>query len=131
WILAEMKNDPASALAIVEEIRKARDGDRAVAPERLPADFLDTIGVIYVKLNRADRNQEMRAMFEAAVKRYPTDPHMHLYLGHALAATGERSRALAAFDEAIRLAGTKNGLPDDQNKAAAASAEAARKKLQN
>ena len=130
WILAEIKNDPVAALAIVEEIRKAR-GDRVVAPERLPADFLDTIGAIYVKLNQPARSAEMRTMFEAAVTRYPTDPRMHLFLGHALAATGERARAVRSFDEAIRLAGTKNGIPDDQNKAVSAAADAARKKIQN
>ncbi len=129
WILAEKKNDPVAALAIVEDVRKARDGDKPVSAERLPADFLDTIGVVYMKLNRADKMPEMRTTFDIATKRYSTDPRMFLYYGHALAAVGERSKALEALDEAVRLAGLKNNLPEDQNKAARDAAEAARQKL--
>ncbi len=131
WILAEVRNDPAKALAIINEVRKARGGDRPVGPERLSADFLDTLGLIYVKLAQPERTAEMRTTFEAAVRRYPTDPRMRLYLGHALAAGGERSKALEAFDEAVRLAGLPNNLPAEQNKAARDQAEAARKKLRN
>ncbi len=128
WILAEQKNDPVSALAVVEEIRKG-SGDKLIGPERMPADFLDTIGVVYVKLNRSDRFAEMRTLFEAATKRYPSDPRMFLFLGQAQAALGERSKALESLDTATRLAGAKNGLPDDQNKGVIDKAEAARKKL--
>ncbi len=131
WILAEMKNDPAAALVIVEEVRKARGNGRPIAPERLRPDFLDTIGVVYFKLNRSDKFPEMRTIFEAAVKRYPGDPRMNLYLAHAQAATGDKARALDTYDAAIRLAGTKNGLPDDQNKMVIDAAEAARKRLRN
>ena len=46
-------------------------------------------------------------MFEAAAKRYPADPRMLLFLGHAYAGTGERSRAVETFDATIRLAGSK------------------------
>jgi predicted Zn-dependent protease len=129
WILAEQKNDPAGALVVVEEIRKGAAGDKPIGPERLPADFLDTIGVVYLKLNKSERFAEMRTIFEAAARRYPADPRMYLYLGHAQAALGERSKALESLDAATRLAGTKNGLPEDQNKAVIDGAEAARKKL--
>lgn len=129
WVLAEHKNDPATALAVVTEIRKGRTGETPIGPERLPADFLDTIGVVYVKLKDPERFAEMRLLFEGAVKRYPTDPRMHLYLGHARAASGERSKALESFDTAIRLAKLKNSLPEDQNKAVISSAEEALKKL--
>lgn len=129
WILVEAKNDPAAALAIVQEVRKARDGDRPVGAERLHPDFLDTIGLIYGKLNRPDLSPEMRATFEAAVRRYPADPRMQLYLAQALAANGERSRALEAVDAAAQLARAKNGLPDDQNKAVLTAADALKAKL--
>lgn len=130
WLLAAERNDPEKALALVTEVRKARGGDRPVGPERLPADFLDTIGLVYTKLPPTpDRAAEMRALFEAAARRYPTDPRMRLFLGHALAATGDRSKALEAYREAVRLARLKNGLPDDQNKSAREQAEASEKKL--
>jgi tetratricopeptide (TPR) repeat protein len=131
WILAEKKNNPAAALALVEEVRKGRAGDKPISPGRLPPDFLDTIGVVYLKLNRPERLTEMRGMFEAAVLRYPGDPRMYLYLGHALAGLQNRQRALEMFDVAIRLAGSRNGLGDEQNKTVIDAAEAARKKLQN
>ncbi len=131
WVLAEMKNEPAKALAIVEEVRKGKAGDRPIGAERLPPDFLDTIGVIYLKLNKPEVFREMRNVFEAAVKRYPSDPRMALYLAHALAATGERSRALSMFDTATRLASTKNGISAEQNKTVIDAAEAARQKLRN
>jgi predicted Zn-dependent protease len=129
WILTEQKNEPAAALAVVEEIRKGRGTDKPISPERLPPDFLDTLGVVYLKLNRPDRFAEMRTLFEAAAKRYPTDPRMFLYLGHAQVANGERSKALESFDTATKLAGAKNGLPADQNKAVIDGAAAALKKL--
>lgn len=129
WVLAEYKNEPVAALAVVEEIRKGRAGESPIGPERLPADFLDTIGVVYLKLNSSERFSEMRTLFEGAVKRYPGDARMHLYLGHARAANGERSKALESFDAAIRLAKAKNGLPEDQKKTVIDAAEAAMKKL--
>jgi predicted Zn-dependent protease len=129
WIRSEIKNDPLGALALVEEVRKGRDGGRPIRAERLPPDFLDTLGSVYLRLNRADRFPEMRTTFEAATRRYPTDPRMFLYLGHALAATGERSKALEAFDEAVRLTGTDNQLPAEENKRTREAADAARQKL--
>ena len=130
WILAEQKNDPLGALAVVEEIRLGV-GNKPIDPERLPADFLDTIGVVYMKLNRSDRFQEMRSIFDAATKRYPGDPRMYLFLGQAQAALGERSKALESLDAATRLAGTKNGLPAEQNKVVIQKAAAALQKLRS
>lgn len=129
WILAEKKNNPAAALEVVEEVRKGRNGVKPVSAERLPADFLDTIGVVYAKLDQPAKYPEMKALFEAAVRRYPDDPRMYLYLGLAQSGTGEKSKALENLDAATRLAGGKNSLPEDQNKSVIAAAEAARKRI--
>ena len=131
WILAEKLQQPAQALAVVQDIWKGRPDLPPVAPERLPADFLDTVGVIYSKLQRTDLYPEMRSLFEAAIRRYPTDPRMYLYLAHAQAALGERSKALENYDQAIRLASNNCPLPPDQVKAVLQAATQARQKLQN
>ncbi len=129
WILAEIKNDPNAALALVEEVRKGKNGTRPISPERFPVDFLDTLGVIYTKLNRSDRLPEMRITFEAAVKRYPNDPRMFLYLAQSQAGLGEKFKALENLDSAIRLANQKNALTAEQNKSVLQGAEALRAKL--
>jgi tetratricopeptide (TPR) repeat protein len=129
WILAEKKNDPAAALAIVEDIRKGRHATQPIAPERLPPEFLDTLGVVYTKLNRSDKFPEMRSVFEAAARRYPSDPRMLLYLAKAFAETGERSRALDTLAAAAKKAGEKNGLSDEQNKTVMEAVETLRKRL--
>lgn len=131
WILAEKMQQPAQALAIVQDIWKGRPGLPPVAPERLPAEFLDTIGVIYSKLQRSDLYPEMRSIFEAAIRRYPADPRMYLYLAHAQAALGERSKAIENYDAAIRLASNNCPLPPEQAKAVLHAATQARQKLQH
>jgi predicted Zn-dependent protease len=128
WILAEKKNDPNGALAIVEEVRRSR-GDRPIGPERLPPEFLDTIGSVYMKLNRPERFAEMRLIFDAAVKRYPIDPRMYLFLANAQAALGDKPKALENYRLAIHFAGQKNTVSEDQNKAVKEKAEAAVKQL--
>jgi tetratricopeptide (TPR) repeat protein len=129
WILSEQKNDPAAALAIVEDIRKGANGVRPIAAERLPAEFLDTIGAIYMKLKDADRMTEMRSLFDAAARRYPSDPRMLLYLGHAQAQVGEKSKALVSLDAAIKLAGEKNSISPEENKRVVEAAEAEKKRI--
>ncbi len=131
WILAEKLQQPDRALLIVQEIWKGRGGVKPVAPERLPAEFLDTIGVIYKKLNRTDLFAEMRTIFEAAVRRYPADPRMYLYLADAQAGLGERSKALENYDMAFRLASGKTALPPDQVKMVLDGVAEGRKRLQN
>jgi predicted Zn-dependent protease len=73
----------------------------------------------------------MRSIFEAAIRRYPADPRMYLYLAHAQAALGERSKAIENYDAAIRLASTDCPLPPEQAKAVLQAATQARQKLQN
>jgi len=129
WILAEHQNNPSAALTVVEDVRKGRNGVRPIGAERLPADFLDTIGVVYMKLNQPGKFKEMQALFEVAVKRHPIDPRMYLYLGQAQAENGEKSKAIESLDTATRLAGVKNALPEEQNKGVINAAETTRKRI--
>lgn len=129
WILAEIKSDPNGAMAVVEDVRRPRAGMPPVAAERLPADFLDTIGVVFIKLNRPDRYPEMRAIFEAAARRYSGDPRMYLYLAHAYESLGDKAKALENYSNAVRFAKNKNSLPEEQNQAVIQKAEAAIKRL--
>jgi predicted Zn-dependent protease len=129
WILSEIQNKPAEALQIVEEIRRPRTGGRPIGAERLPADFLDTIGAVYVKLNRTDKFPEMQVLFDAATKRYPLDPRMFMFLAHAQAALGDKIRAMENYRTALRIAGIKNTITEEQNKACIKACEEALKKL--
>lgn len=129
WILSEIKNKPEEALVLVESMRRPRAGGRAIGAERLPADFLDTIGAVYVKLNRTEKFPEMQVLFENAIRRYSMDPRMFMYLAHAQAAMGERTRAMENYRIAIRLASGKNTITEEQSKTTLKSSEEALKKL--
>jgi hypothetical protein len=68
-------------------------------------EFLDAIGAVYRKVNTPEICDRMKLLFEEARQRYPTDPRMRLFLGHAYAGTGDKSRARAMYAAAISLAG--------------------------
>jgi predicted Zn-dependent protease len=130
WLLVDKKSAPAEAFELVKQVRASATG-KPLDPKRLPVEFLDTIGTVYVKLNDPAKSQEMRETFEGAVKRYPKDPRMLTYLGQAYATLGQRSQALASFDTAIKLTTdpTVTGLTDEQKQEAKKAAEAARAKI--
>ncbi len=130
WLLSEKKNAPAEALQLVTDLRASR-GDKPVDARRLNADFLDTIGGVYLKLNDQNKFDDMRDTFEGAVKRYPTDPRMHAFLGAAYAARGENSKAMASLDTAIKLASDPavTDVPEGQKQEAKKLAEATRAKF--
>jgi tetratricopeptide (TPR) repeat protein len=132
WVLAEKKNNPTGALKLVSDVRASRGG-KPVGAERLPADFLDTIGTVYLKLNDANKFPEMRDTFEGAVKRYPTDPRMHSFLGQAYAAIGDNTNAVKSLKTAVRLASdpTVKAVSAGQKEEAKKAAEAALKKFGN
>lgn len=130
WVLAEHKNNPAEALKLMDAARLSGN-DTPVAAERLPADFLDTYGRVYLKLNAKDKFPAMRDMFEGAVRRYADDPRLFRLLGEAYLAIGDNSRALAALNTAIKLADdpAAKSVPEEQKKEAKQAAEAAKSKL--
>jgi tetratricopeptide (TPR) repeat protein len=131
WVLAMHKNDPAGALKVVEDVRKGK-GAAPVAVNRLPVSFLDTIGVVYGRVNKPEKFLEMKDIFETAIKRYPLDPRMYMYLGEAQAALGDKSRAAGNFDSALRLASPdiRNGLSDSDRATVVQTVGALKKKYQ-
>lgn len=130
WMLSEHKNNPAEALQLLDFARLSGN-DTPVAPERLPPDFLDTYGRVYLKLNDKSQWDAMVKMFETAVKRYSDDPRLYRLLGEGYAAQGVNSKAVVSLTRAIELADSPAvvNVPDDQKAEAKKAAEAAKAKL--
>ncbi len=131
WLLAKHLNQPAEAWKIATELRKGRFSQQPLPGNRIGPDVLDTLGVVYRSQNKPELAAEMRDLFEAARKRYPTDPRIYLYLGHAYASLNEVSAAQGMFATAIELAGSKGKvhLSADRRKEVQDEAQAARQKL--
>jgi tetratricopeptide (TPR) repeat protein len=108
WIFAVQSDDPAAAYAIVQEVRKGRSSGKPISGDRLNADFLDTVGIIYEKLNKTELYPEMRELFEAARLRYPNDPRVYLYLGIAYAGLQETAKAEEMLTAAVTLSGPQS-----------------------
>lgn len=130
WVLSEHKNNPKKALELLD-VARLSGNDTPVAAERLPADFLDTYGRVYLKLNDKAQWDAMVKLFEPAVRRYSDDPRLHRLLGEGYAAQGVNSKALVSLTRAIELAGDPAvvSVPEDQKTEAKKAAEAAKLKL--
>ena len=130
WVLAEHKNNPAEAVKLMD-VARLSGNDTPVAAERLPADFLDTYGRVYLKLQDKSKFSAMREMFEAAVRRYTDDPRLFRLLGEAYLAVGDNTRGTVALDKAIALASDPavKSVPEDQKAETKQAAEAAKAKL--
>jgi hypothetical protein len=104
WVLARHLDQPAKALPIVQETRKGRFSQRLLPGDRLRPEFLDTLGLVYQKVNQAELYEDMRKIFEPACKRYSQDARMFLFLGHAYAGLHENAKARQMFESTIALA---------------------------
>jgi Tfp pilus assembly protein PilF len=104
WLLVKFEGDAETALRYLQEVRTGRHSKQPIAPERLPAELLDTFGEVYKALDKPDLYPEMRAMFEAARVRYPNDPRMYLHLANAYAGLGDKAKARSLYAAAISLA---------------------------
>lgn len=130
WVLAEHKGNPTEALKRLDHARLSGN-DTPVGVERLPADFIDTYGRVYLKLNTKDHYEAMRKLLEPAALRYPDDPRLHYLLGMAYVGLEVNSKATPSLTTAVKLAGDPNvrGVPEDQKAETKQSAEAALAKL--
>jgi len=130
WALAEFKSNPAEALKLLDHARLSGN-DTPVGAERLPADFIDTYGRVFLKLNDKAQWDAMVKLLEPAVKRYPDDPRLHRLLGEGYAAQKVNSKALVSLTRAIELADNPAvvNVPEDQKAEAKKAAEAAKAKL--
>ena len=91
----------------LDEALQLAQGARAKLPES--ADVNDTIGWIYYKKNMAP--QAIAALKES-VDRSPRNPLFHYHLGLAYVQRGDRARARASFEEALRLGSSFPGADD-------------------
>jgi predicted Zn-dependent protease len=131
WLLAVRLNDVDAAYKIVQQLRKGRFSSTPVSGDRMNAEFLDTLGAVLRKVGTPEALVDMREVFEAARRRYPTDPRVCLYLGCAYAGVQQTNKAQDMFSAALALAGpnAKNGLSAEQRQTLIQEVEQAQKKL--
>ncbi len=131
YVLAVHLGKADEAYEVVQKVRRGPYSKKALPAERLPVEFLDTLGTVYHKLKRENLYPEMRDLFEAATKRHPHDPRMYLYLGYAHAGLGEPDRAAEMFATAVEQAGPKgrSTLSADQREQVIQAAGVAQKQL--
>lgn len=104
WLLLTHFNEVEEAYKVAQKSRTGRFSNAKVSGERLRADFLDTLGNIYIRLGKAEALPEMRDLFEGAKKRYLLDARMYYYLGFAYAGLRETDLAKRMFESATNLA---------------------------
>jgi Flp pilus assembly protein TadD len=88
------------------------------------------MGFVYTHTDKQPLYAEMRDDFELARKRYPREPRVYLYLGHAYAGLGDSDRAEKNYRKTLELlgrAGVKN-VAAQERKELIAEIETARKK---
>jgi hypothetical protein len=115
WLLVKEKNESSRAVALVDEVRKGKYSRKAITPERLPVEFLDTLGTVY---HAGGLNQESLELFKQAVDaHYLNEPRVIFYLGLAQEGLQRRAEAYATFDKVINLADAQGKVtPDPQRK---------------
>jgi tetratricopeptide (TPR) repeat protein len=131
WLLAKHFNNPSEALRLMQEARKGPFSHKPISADRLRPELLDTLGVVYTKMGKGSLYPEMRDLFEGARQRFPHDPRMYLYLGHAYAGLLETDRADRFYASAAEVA-AKTGrqfLSPEKCQEVIAEAKAAQKKL--
>jgi tetratricopeptide (TPR) repeat protein len=131
WILAKYLNDVPEALRIVQQVRKGRLSGKPISADRLPVYFLDTLGLVYTRTNKEPLYTEMRDSFELARRRYPREPRVCLYLGHAYSGLREPDKAEKMYRKTLELLDGRGGksMKPQERKELIAEIEEARKKL--
>jgi predicted Zn-dependent protease len=115
WLLVKEKNESSRAVALVDEVRKGKYSRKPITPERLPVEFLDTLGTVY---HAGGLNQESLELFKQAVdSRYVKEPRVIYYLGMAQEGLQRKTEAHATFDKVINLADAQaKATPDPARK---------------
>ena len=94
------------------------------APERLPLELLDTIGVVY---HAAGLNQQSLVLFKKAVKEhYAKEPRLLIYLGLAQAGLEHKTDAYSTFRDVMNLADAQAKATPDPERRAPGEAEGLR-----
>jgi tetratricopeptide (TPR) repeat protein len=133
WILAKYLTNVPAALPIVQQVRKGRLSGKPISADRLPVYFLDTMGLVYTRTNTESLYAEMRDDFELARKRYPREPRVYLYLGHAYAGLRDADKAEKIYRKTLELLESADGknMTSQERKELIAEVENARKKLKS
>jgi predicted Zn-dependent protease len=131
WLLVKEKGDAGQALAVAEQVRKGKNSGKPVGGERLPVEFLDTLGVVY---RASDHNPDALALFQEAMQRYKSEPRVVMHLAQAQAALQMKPDAYANFTKTINLADQRaktSADPEQKDKMVRlkAEAESERKKV--
>lgn len=105
YVLAVHGKNPARARTLILSALKSPDSAIGVrATDRLPAQFLHTIGVVYTTLADPQYGRELLQFFGTAAARFPNDPRVELYSGYGCELIGENARAREHYERAIKKA---------------------------
>lgn len=100
WLLAAALDSPKQALEVADKLSQGTPIDE------LPANFVDTLAMIYRRLDRLTKAQEL---LEQALRSHPAEASLHLQLGLVQAATRKPTEARASLEKALEI-----GLRDDK-----------------
>ena len=103
WLLCSELNDANEAYRIMQEVRIVKHSPKPMGGDMLAVEMLDTLAVIYQKLNKPEYGQERIELFEAANRRYAEDPRIAVFLAQSYLATGKGRQALQVFQSARQL----------------------------
>jgi tetratricopeptide (TPR) repeat protein len=129
WLLDKERGEKEAALAIVQQVRLGRYSRKPISGDRLPMEFLDTLGEVY---HDANQNEEAVNTFKEAMNRYPNEPRVYLHLGRSYLGLRQFRLAAENLTKAQRLANEKAAATGDPTRKAKllAVAAAARKEQQ-
>jgi tetratricopeptide (TPR) repeat protein len=103
WLLCSELNDPSEAYRIMQEVRIIKHSPKPMSGDMLAVEMLDTMALIYQKLNKPEYGNERIELFEAANRRYAEDPRIAVFLAQSYLAAGNGRRAMQVFQTARQL----------------------------
>jgi hypothetical protein len=110
WLEVKEEKNPKAALVILDEMRKETNNpELQIGGERMPLEFLDTLGVA---LEADERYQDALTLFNQAVQRYGQEPRVLMHQGQAQS----RMPNKVDRDQAFVTAGNARDLARDRLK---------------
>jgi len=129
-ILNAVNRNADAALTLGFRARTMADGNRLIAAERLPAEFLLQWGMAVLAGNNRDRLAEARDGLLLGVVHYPGDPHLLIVLAELQNTLGEGARAAENLAIAHKLASDeRSSLSPQDRRDTLEKVEAARRKI--
>lgn len=99
--LLQERGDFEGALAMAERLRWGHYGDKPLSGDRLPLEYLDTLGTVYRSKGQFRAAAEL---FDQASKRYAKEPLVFLHLGRDYAGLKQYPLARVQLNRAATLA---------------------------